>query len=209
MIGNVKSGTLGTFNVGLAAAVGLVNPLCAQVDALIAAGLGPFKADVQARLDAAVAAQAAIAFQVSNPLDSLLALLNALVSMQAAIVAALSFPTPTVEATAELSVMAALSGTLNLQLVGLEAAIAAALGIKAPALSAAAALAAHLSAGPAFAFTYEGPLAVVGAEIAALYSGGLVDGPNTINPGDSVYGVTLLTSVPSVQAALSAIIQVP
>jgi hypothetical protein len=165
--------------------------------------------DLSARLNAALAAQANLAIAIGNPLASLQALLAALVGLQAALQAALSLSLALdVRIGAQLSVMAALSGTLAIQLGGLSLAIRLALQIKIPALRAAASLAASLNAGPAFAFTYTGALATVGNEIGALYNAGLVDGLNLINPADSVYGVTLLSSVPSVQAALQAIIQV-
>ena len=208
-LGTPISGTLGSFNVGLAAAVGFLVPLGVQLDALIAIGLGPFQVDLSARLNAALAAQAGLALTIGNPLASLQALLSAVAGLQAALQAALAFSLNfDIQLSANLSVMASLSGTLAITLGGLNLAIRLALQIKIPALRAAAELAASLNAGPAFAFTYNGQLSTVGSEINALYGGGLVDGSNTIDPTDDVYGVTILSSVPSVQTALQGIIQV-
>ncbi len=208
-LGPVRSGTLGSYNVGLASAVGFLVPLGAQIDALIAAGLGPFQVDLSARLNAALAITAGLAVQVSDPFAALRALLAALVSLQASLTAALAFPLPSIQFGVQLSAMAAMQGTLAVQLGGLQLAVQLALQLKIPALRAAAALAASLNAGPAFAFTFDGPLAAQGAAIAALFAGGLSDGPNIIFPGQQVAGVVLLSAVPSVQLALSAIIQVP
>lgn len=207
-LGNVVSGTLGSFNVGLSAAVGFLVPLGIQIDALIAAGLGPFQLDISARLNALLAAQAGLAISIGNPFLSLQILLSAIASLAAAIQGALALGLPNISIGLQLSAVAALSGSLAITLGGLQLAIKLALAIKIPALRAAAELAAALSAGPAFAFTYNGPLATVGNEIGALYNAGLIDGTNVINPWDDVFGVTLLSSVPSVQAALGVIIQV-
>lgn len=207
-LGPVRSGTLGSFNVGLATSVGFLTPLGAQVDALISAGLGPFQADLSSRLNAAAAASASIGIQFGNPFAGIQAVLAALVNIQAALAAALAFPLPSVQLGARLGAMAALQGTLAVQLGGLQLAIAQAVQVKIPALRAAAELAASLGAGPAFAFTFTGLLAVEGVNIATLFSTGLVDGSNTILPTQDVSGVVLVASVPSVQAALSAIIQV-
>lgn len=207
-LGPVTSGTLGSYNAGLSAAIGFLVPLGAQIDALIAAGLGPFKADVGARLNAALSAQAGLAISVGNPFASLQVLLSALGTLAAALQGALAFGIPSVEIGAQLSLVAAISGSLAITLGGLELAIKLALAVKIPALRAAANITASLSAGPAFAFSYSGPLATVGNEIAAEYNAGMSHGGNSIAPGDSVYGVTLLSSIPSVQLALQAIIQV-
>jgi hypothetical protein len=207
-LGPVRSGTLGQFNVGLAAGVGFLLPLGAQIDALIAVGLGPFQVDLSARLSAAISASASLGIQFGNPYAGIQAVLSALANIQAALSAALMFPMPSVQFGAQLSAMAALQGTLAVQLGALQLAIALALQIKIPALRAAAELTASLNAGPAFAFTFDGPLAAEGANIGALFASGLVDGSNSILPTDQVYGVVLLSSVPSVQAALGAIIQV-
>lgn len=202
------SGTLGEFNVGLAAAVGFLNPLGAQLDALIGIGIGPLQFDLAAQLNAALAAQVGLTIAVSDPTAGIRAVLSALGGLAAALNAALALSIPSIEIGLQLSAVAALSGTLAIQLGGLQLSIQAALAIKIPALRAAASLAASLALGPAFAFSYNGVLATVGGEIAALYSSDLVDGSNTIESTDNVYGITLLTKEPLVSVALQAIIQV-
>lgn len=207
-IGNVKSGTLGSFNVGLAASVGFVAPLGIQVDALVAAGLGPFQADLTARLTATGAAAANLTIQVGNPAISIQAILMALANIQGALAAALTLPNPSVELGGQLTAMLAQQATLGLQLGALQQAVQVATQTKVAALRTAAEVAAQVSAGPAFAFTFSGALNSVGAEIGSLFGSGLADGPNTIEPSTPVSGIVILTSVPSVQDALSAIIQV-
>lgn len=210
-LGTPISGTLGSFNVGLATSVGFLAPLGIQIDALIALGLGPFQVDLSARLNASLSAQASLAISIGNPLASLQALLSAVAGFQAALQGALALSLSLgidVNVSISLSAMVALSGTLAIQLGALQIAIQLALQIKIPALRAAASLMASMNAGPAFAFSYNGTLGTVGNEIDMLYNSGLTHGSDSIAPGDSVYGVTLLSSVPSVQTALQAIIQV-
>lgn len=215
-LGTPIAGTLANFNVGLSAAVGFLVPLSAQIDALIAVGLGPFKADISSRLNAALGAQAGLAISIGNPFLSLQILLSAIANLQAAIQGALAFGIPSPQIGIQLSAFAALSGSLAITLGGLELAIRLALQIKIPALQAAADLRAALNAGPAFALAYEGPLGVVGSEISAAFNSGLtgnnLSGPPStlsLSPADSVYGVTVLTSVPSVQLAIQAILSAP
>ena len=223
-LANIKSGTLGAFNVGLATGVAgmsagaaAVVPLGAQVDALIASGLGPFQADMSAQLNAALAASADLSVSVSNPYAGIQAVLASLANIQQALTAALSLPPePVIQYSTQLSTLMALSGTLSAQLGALQQAISQATNIKTATLrqatdlvTEAGALSASMSAGPAFFFDFSGPLGGVGAEIGSLFAGGLVDGSNVIAPSQQVYGVVLLSSVPSVQTALNAIITAP
>jgi hypothetical protein len=178
-VGTPKSGTLGAFNVGLATSVATLVPLGAQVDALIAAGIGPFQEDLSARLNAAVSASATLSVAVGNPFAGIQ------------------------------SVLMALSGTLAAELGALQQVIQQSNQIKTAALRGAADLSAGVNAGPAFFFDFNGSLGAVGGELASLCAGGLIDGTNTITPTQQVYGIVLLSSVPSVQTALSAIIKAP
>lgn len=208
-LGTPVSGTLGSFNVGLSAAAAFLAPLSVQIDALIAVGLGPFQADLAANLNAALAAQATLTLQISDPFANIKIFLAAIAQLQAALQAALAFELPSTSLGAELTAAAAIVGTVSVQLGLINAAISAALAIKIPALKALANLAASLNAGPAFAFTFSGDsLQVTGNQIQALFAAGLSDPPNAINPPDGVAGIVLLSSVPSVQAALFAIITV-
>lgn len=195
--------------MGLLTALGFLNPLAVQIDALLAVGLGPFQADLAARLNASLAAQATLSIQISDPFANIKIFLASIAQLQAALQAALVLQLPSISLSAELSAAAALAGTLSVQLGGLRAAITAAIAVKIPALRALAALTAHANAGPAFAFSFTGDrLDVSGADIAALFAGGLVDGGNSILPSEVVDGVVLLTKEPSVSASLFAIIQV-
>lgn len=201
------SGNLIDFNVGLAAAVGFINPLSAQLDALLAGGLGPFQADIAANLNASLAAQATLTLQVSDPLASLKLAIAAVAQLQAALTAALAFPPVTLSVSAELVSSIALAGALSAKLGLIKALIQAALSVKLGAVKAAADLTAHLNAGPAFAFSFSGDtLGNTGTLIQGLFASGLSQGGNTILPSEVVTGVVLLTKVPSVSASLSAII---
>lgn len=211
MIYNNKSGTLGKFNVALAASAGLLLPVGLQIDALIAAGIGPFQVNLGVQLQTALAASAGISIQLADPFAGLRRILAALANLQAAILAALAFPPlPSVQLNARLSAMAALSGTLGVQLGALNLAIEVALRLKLAALKLAAQIAESINAGPVFFIDFGGPLAQVAAEISALLAGGLVDStvspPNVILPGQQTYGLLLIGDV-SIQGALSAIIK--
>ena len=203
----VTSGTLGEINVGLAAALGFLNPLGAQLDALIGLALGPLTFDLQVRLNAALALQATLSLQIGlNPLVNIQLALQAVAQLQAALQAALTLPPITLSLGAELSAAAGLAGALSARLGGLEVLIQAALAVKIPAAKLAAQLAAQLSAGPAFLHTFSGDtLATTGGQISSEFAAGLVDGSNTIDPGDSVFGVLITTKSPTVAAGLTAI----
>ena len=208
----VASGTLGQLNIGLTAAVAFLNPLGAQIDGMIAGGIGPFEAQLAAQLNAALSAQAALSIQVSDPLAAIRAALAAIIQLQAALTAALALPPLSLSIGAQVSAAAALSGALTAQLGPLRALIAAALQIKIPAIKAAADLAVSLGAGPAIVLVFDGiadftTLATIGNEIQVLFNAGVVHGANVINPGDPVSGIIFLTKGPAVFAALQAIIQ--
>ena len=189
--------------------VGFLVPLGIQIDALIAAGLGPFQLDVSARLAAALSASVGLSIQVGNPFAGIQAVLSALANIQAALALALQFPLPSLQVSVQLSAMLALEGTLAIQLGALQLAIQLALAIKIPALKAAAQLAASLTAGPVFACMFEGDsLAQTGSELGALLGGGLIDGTNVIRPTDDVFGIIMLSAIPSVRASFDVLFQV-
>jgi len=205
-----KSATLGEINVGLAAALGVINPLGAQIDALLSTGVTPFSADLSARLNAALTAQANLSLQVGLPSLGITVLLSLVAQLQAAFTAALTVTPPSVRIGLELGLAAGIAGSLSVQLGLLRLSIDAALRVKIPAIRLAAELAAEASAGPAFVFSFQDDqLSVTGDDIRSLFNTGLDDGTNQIAPTDTVGGVVLLTKVPSVQASLFAIIQVP
>ena len=201
-------GTLGQFNIGLAAAIPIINPLSAQLDALIGFGLGPLQADLAAQFNASVALQATLTLQVSDPTASLQLAIAALAQLQAALVAALTLPSINMSLSAELGASVALAAALAIKLGGIKVLIEAALSVKIAAIELAARMAAALGAGPVYIVTFHGdPLSVTGGSIAAKFSTGLSDGSVTpLLPGDVVDGVILVTKDPSASAALSAII---
>lgn len=204
----VKSATVGELNVGLAAAVGFINPLGAQLDAMLALALGPLQADLAAQFNAALAAQASISLEISNPLAALQAAIAALASLQAALSAALSLPPITLSLSAELTASAALAASLSARLGGLSILIEAALAIKLPAVKAAAALAASLGAGPVFLHTFTGDtLAGTMTEIGGFSSGMSDPGipANDILSGEQVSGFMFTTKNPVAFVALEAI----
>lgn len=204
----VKSGTLGGFNVGLALGVNALIPAAGQIDALIAAGLGPLQLNIGLQLNAAFAASASLAIQVGDPFAALEALLASLASIQVALSAALAFPIPSVQISAQLSASMALQGTLSVQLGALQQAIQLALAVKIPALAAIASLTAAMNAS-VFAFTFDSDtLAATGDEIAGLFSTGLVDGTNVVLPTDTVLGIVMLSPEPSASAAFDVLFSV-
>lgn len=196
-ITNIRSATLGEFNVALVGALAVLNPLAAQIDALIAIGLGPFKLGLMAQVNASASLSLFIGADIIARLNLLL---TALAQLQATLSA---------EVFIGVSANIDIDASLAIQVGLLELAIEAALGIKIPAIRLAASLAAQLAVGPVFALTTEGELAPVGAEIASEFSSGLSADGNTIPPtGVNTYGVYLLASDPSAILALQAIIQV-
>lgn len=217
-LGIAKGGSLLDFNVGLAVAVGLINPLSAQLDALLSIGLGPFQAELAAQLNASLALQASISISIGNPLAALQLAIGALAQIQAALTAALQFPPINIGLSAELTASAAIAATLTARLGLLSVAIQLAIQIKIGAVKAAAELQASLALGPVFAIPFDpgggSTLASIGADIQGQFASGLSTQPTdpghpaVIAPGDPVYGVILITSVPAVSAALSAIITV-
>lgn len=206
---DVGSFTLLDVNVGLAAAVGLLNPLAAQLDAVIALGLGPLQAQLAAELQAVLGINASLALSF-NPLASIQAALTALAALQAALQAALAIPNLEINASiaANLQVAAVLQAQLGL----LNAIISASIAIKIPAIQALAQLNAALSAGPVTLLSFGvdsgsfTPLSLttIGGQVQAAFSTG-VAGP--INPGDLVAGVILVTASPTAFAGIQAILK--
>ncbi len=200
------SATLGEVNVALAGAINVLNPLSAQLDGLLAAGIGPYQADLQAQLSGSLSMQASLAIQIGNPFVQLQLAIQALAQLQAALTMALTLPTIDVSISAELNAQAALAGALSAKLGAIQATIELAVQAKAAALQASANAQASLSAGPVFAFSFSGDsLETTGGEIGAAFASGLSDPPNTIAPGDSVSGVVILTKDPAAAAAIAAL----
>jgi hypothetical protein len=209
-------GSLGSFNVGLAVAIGLINPLSAQLDALLSIGLGPFMADLAVSFNASLALNATLSLQIGNPLAALQLAISALAQLQAALSAALSLPPIQISLSAEIGASAALAAALSARIGLLKIAIQIALEIKIGAVKAAAEAAASLALPGVVAISFEGgTLAENGTKIATILGGGSVADPGgpyalTGLPPTAVvaYGVLLACSEPSVGAALKGIISV-
>lgn len=203
----VTSGTLLSVNVGLAAALGFLFPLGAQIDALLALGIGPFQVDLALQFSAAIALKATLSLSIGNPLLGIQLALNALAQLQAALQAALALPPITLSLSAEIGATAALAGALSFKLGGLAILIELALAIKIPALKAAGELQAALGLGPVFLHTFDSTdLGTAGSEINAAMGAGFSNGGDVIPAaGTPVFGVVFTTAVPSVQASMGLI----
>lgn len=215
-VDEIFTGGLGQINVGAAAAVGFLNPLSAQLDAMIAFSLGPLTADLAVALDASLALSATLSLQVSDPFANIRAALEALVELQATLAAALSLPPLVLSLSAEIAASASLSAALSAKLGGLNLLLEAAIAVKIPAVKAAAALSASLSAGPFVVLGFDGldvlappdgnmTLQQVGNQIQSLFSGTIGSGP-TISSTDNVSGVIIVTKAPLAFQALGNLI---
>lgn len=196
----VVGGTLGNINVGLAAAVAFLNPLGAQIDALISLGLGPFQLNLNAQLNAMIAVQV----NLPLPAVAIQGAIDAAASLVASLTVSLELPFPSIALSADIS------GDISLQIGGLDLLIEAALAIKIPAINAAAALSAALSAGPAILLTFDGistatPMSAVGGLIASTFAGPITADAVTIQPFQPVSGIIIVTTGASVYTSLSAI----
>lgn len=210
----VIEGGLGDFNIGLSAAVGFINPLGAQLDAMIAANAA-FKAELAAQLDASLALQATLTLSVTDPFAAIKAALQAIIELQAALSAALALPPLALSLGAEIGAAASLSAALSAKLAALLS-IEAAIAIKIPAIRAAADLAAALSVGGCVALAFDGlnddppnTLAEVGQLIKDKFAAGIgnVTGPapNPIGPGERVSGIILVTDLAPTFSAMGSI----
>lgn len=209
-VDEIAGGTLGEINLGLSSANIFLPALSAQLDAAIGSGLGPLKFDLAVQLSGALAAQASIAISVGNPLDAIRQALMAVAQLQAALSLALSLPPIQLTLSAELSATAALAGTLSAKLGLIEGIISAALAVKLPAISFIEGLGNALNVGPAILLAFDGisdgtSMSSVGGLLASKLNNPVTFGGDTINPGDNVSGVLLLTTVSPVFTALAQI----
>jgi hypothetical protein len=207
--GAVFAGTLIDINVAAAGSLTILNPLLAQIDFTLfgSLGLGSLQANLSAQLSAALQASLDLGLGISNPFVGFAAALAGIAVLQATITLALSgaIPAISLEIGVQLSALASFAALLGVQIGGLEALIQAGIAVKLPAVTFAGALAGALSAGPIFVISWENiPMSVAGSAINADFSTGLTLGPNTILPGEAVYGVLLVTKAPSAWAGIQA-----
>jgi hypothetical protein len=199
---------LGDFNFGLTGALGVINPLAAQLDAAVSLGLGPLQADLAAALDASLGVQAQLSLTVSNPLADIAAAIAALVELQASLQASLALPTISINA--DLSAQASISAALSARLGGLQLLLDAIIAVKIPAVKLLGDLQAALGADvevlsydglPSAGPPPDGTLADMGNKIQALFSSGV----GGIGPNDQVSGIIVLASVVASFDAMGAI----
>lgn len=207
VVDEVASGTLGTLNTGLSALNISLPGLTAQLEAAIALGLGPLKFDLAAQLNAALTIQASVAFNIGNPLAAIQAALLAVAQLQAALQIALTLPPIQISVSAELSAAASLAATLSARLGLIEGIISAALAVKIPITQLSLDLGGALSAGPAILLSFDGisdgtSMSGIGSLIAAKFASPVTFSGDTINPGDPVSGMIIITKADAVFAAL-------
>ena len=204
----VAGGTLGSINLAAFSANIFLPALTAQIDLAIGLGLGPLKFDLATQFNATLSAQASIALSVGNPLAAIQAALVAVAQLQASLSLALSLPPIQLSLSAELSATAALAASLSAKLGLIDGMISAALAVKLPAINFSLGLGGALSVGPAILLGFNGiadgtDMAAMGDLIRTKMQSPVTFGGDTINPGDNVSGILLLTTVDEVFTALS------
>lgn len=208
---SLGSYTLGGVNLALAASLGLLNPLTAQLDLFLTGsfGLGPFMADLQTQFAAAIGAQASLALQVSNPLLAIQLAITSFANMAASLQAALAFGAPALglQLGVQVAAAAALGATLQAKIGGIKALIKGAAAVKIPAIAFVGSVAGSLSAGPLHLLSFTGSsLATTGSQISSMFGAGLGP-PDTILPGEIAMGLILVTKDPAVFSAMGAILK--
>jgi hypothetical protein len=206
--GAVFGGDIGSINVGLFAAVGLLGPLLAQIDLMLygSIGIGALHADFSLQLSAALQASLDIGLNLSNPFIGFSLALSAIATLQAQIALALSGQISfSLDASLQLSANASFSAALSARLGGLELVIQAAIALKIPAIEFLARL--NLSAGPLLVASWEDMrLDQAAAQFQFDAANGMSYGPTTINAFDMTYGVVIFTKSPVAWASLRAVL---
>ncbi len=195
---------LGGINLAAGVAVSILPPLLAQVDLMLfgSLGLGAFELDLALQFNAALSANIAL----SNPFDALFASLQAMVTVQANLVALISLGLPALNLNlaVNIGVNVGLMASLGLKLGGLQLLIAAAINLKLPVIDFLASLNIGASCVLAsFGFTGPDTLSTAGSSINSFFQTGF----EGILPSDQVYGVLILTKQPSASIALSGMIR--
>lgn len=198
-VDEIAGGTLGSINVAAFNANIHLPALTAQIDAAISAGLGPAKFDLSTQLNGTLAAQATLTLQLGDPTAAIRTAIAAVAQLQAALTASLTLPAINVGLSAEIGATAALAATLTAKLGVIDGIISAALSAKAPALNFSTGLGDALGVGPAILLGFNGiadgtTMASIGNLIQAKFSGPVTFGLDTINPGDFVSGIIILTT---------------
>lgn len=208
-IDDVLVGTVGAAIPGLSASVAVLNPLAAQLDAVIAFGLGPVQSDLSASLDASIGLQATLALTLTDPTANIRKAIQALFELLSVLQAALSLPPVVLNVSAELGASAALSAALSAKLGAINQLLNAAIAVKIPAVRLAANLTSVLTTNGIVVESFDGlsdptTLQQIGGLINTKFSGGV--GAGAIAATDPVAGIIILTNSPLAFAALGAII---
>jgi hypothetical protein len=211
--GVVFAGGLVDINTACAGSLLVLKPLLANVDQSLFGplGIGALRDNLQLQMNAAISASAHISLNIVNPLAAFQQALISIKQLEANLIRALalgSIPSASIQATTQVSALAKVAASIGVQLGNLLALIQALLNSKIPAASFAGSLAEHLSAGDAFLLSFEDvPMNVVGGNISGSFSVPLSYGPAVILPGEHVYGLVILTKVPSTWTAIQAILR--
>lgn len=212
----IGSFPLGGINLAANGSVSLAGPALKQLDLALTSpfGLGSIVGDLRGQLQAALSAQktlaASLIVQVGFAAQlkatlSLQAQLAALIKAQASLTFALSsLPALNLQITGSIAAAAALSAKLAVRVSGIKSLVSAGLSAKIQAVDFFADLSAQLSAGPVVLLSIgnagSNTLASAGSELDTLFSSGV----GGIAPGDTVYGLVLVTKSASAWAAISA-----
>lgn len=204
----VGSLSVGELNTGASGALAVAAPALAQFEAVLTSpsGMGAVQADVAAQLGASLSVQTQVTAQVTDPVAAIRASLSAATNLVAQLNATLALGVPQAGASlsASLSASQAFSSALQAKLGGIQGLLSAAIAAKVPAVDFFNGLSARLSAGPVTVLSFgEGggdTLGGVGNQINSLLNAGVTG----VSPGDTVYGVLLVTKSPSAWAALQA-----
>lgn len=211
--GVVYAGALLDINYAAAGSLTVLGPLLSSVDQSLFGplGIGALQSNLQAQLSSSLQASANISLNILNPLAGFQQALLSITQLQATILKALSsgsIPAASLQVTTQLATMAAFAASIDAQISGLKSLIQSLLGTKIPAVSFAGALASQLSAGGAFVLSFDGvALASAGSSVAADFAAGIAHGAASIGAGETVYGLVIVTKVPSTWASLQAILR--
>ena len=186
--------TLGEINVGMAAAIGAILPLIAQIDLQIAF-LGGLKADISAQFNAAVNFQ----INFTNPLLALANAIKASIQVIAGLQAALALGIPPLSVQISFSVSIAAAALVKLGLFNL--AIDVALGVVGVAANLVGEFEASVGAGPVVGYGWSG--ITLGTFIGELAAHNFVaDG---FSPFGNVYGILILTESAAAFTGMAAL----
>ena len=206
--GVIFGGDIGSVNVGLFAAFGLLGALLANLDFMLygSIGIGALHANFSLQLQASLQASLELGLNISNPFIGFSIALSAIATLQVEIALALSGQiTFSLDVSFQLSANVSLQASLMAQLGGLELVLQAAIALKIPVVEFMARL--NLSAGPLLVASWtDMRLDQAASQVQLDAANGMSYGPITINAWEPTYGVVILTKSPAAWASLQAIL---